>query len=66
LNSIIEFEWRIENKIHFAEVKTLDGQERHLALEMPTSRIVHAKKERESTPAEQHQGKAWATKSQQD
>jgi hypothetical protein len=51
---------RGENKIHFVEAKTLDGQEQHIALEMPTSRTTHAKRERrerESTPAKQHQGK---------
>jgi hypothetical protein len=31
----------------FAEAKTLDDQERHLALEMSTSRMVHAERERE-------------------
>jgi multidrug resistance efflux pump len=50
----------------FSEVGTLDDQEWHLALEMPTSRMAHAERERESTPAKQHQGKARATKAQQD
>jgi hypothetical protein len=45
---------------------TLDDQERHLALEMSTSRTAHAKRERESTPAKQHQGQARTTKFQQD
>jgi hypothetical protein len=51
LNSITEFERKIENKTIFVEVGTLDDQERHLALEMPTSRMTHAKRERENTPA---------------
>jgi hypothetical protein len=33
---------------------------------MSTSRTAHAKKERENTPVKQKQGKASATKSQQD
>jgi hypothetical protein len=33
-----------ENKIHFVEAKILNGKERHLALEMPTSRMAHAKR----------------------
>jgi hypothetical protein len=48
------------------EAKTLDDRERHLALKMRTSRIVHVKRERESIPAKQHHGKARATKTQQD
>jgi hypothetical protein len=40
--------------------------ERHLTLEMLTSRMTHVERERESTPVKQHQGKARATKSQQD
>jgi hypothetical protein len=28
-------------------VRTLDNQERHIALEMPTSRTAHVKRERE-------------------
>jgi hypothetical protein len=42
----------------FAEAKTLDDRERHLALEMSTSRTAHADRERENTPVKQHQGKA--------
>jgi hypothetical protein len=42
----------------FSEVGTLDDQEWHVALEMPTSRMAHAERERESTPTKQHQGKA--------
>jgi hypothetical protein len=53
-------------KYIFAEVKTLNGQEWHIALEMPTWRTAHAKNGGESTPAKQYQGKAWETKSQQD
>jgi hypothetical protein len=37
---------------------TLDSQEWHLALEIPTSRIAHADRERDNTPTKQHQGKA--------
>jgi hypothetical protein len=46
-----------ENKLDFAEAKTLDGLEWHLALEMPTSRTAHTERERENTPAKQHQAK---------
>jgi hypothetical protein len=48
------------------KAKTIDDREWHLALEIPTSRMAHAEIERESTPAKQHQGKAWAIKAQQD
>jgi hypothetical protein len=47
-------------------VKTLDDRERHLILEMSTSRTMHTERERESTHAKQHQDKARATKAQQD
>jgi hypothetical protein len=47
----------MENK-NICKSKTLVDQERHLTLEMPTSRMAHAKRERESTPVKQHQGKA--------
>jgi hypothetical protein len=33
----------------FVEAKTLNDQERHVALEMLTSRMAHAKREREHT-----------------
>jgi hypothetical protein len=33
------------------EAETLDDQERHLALEMPTLRTSHAEREGENTPA---------------
>jgi hypothetical protein len=46
-------------------MKMLDDWERHVVLEMPTSRMAHADRERE-TPTKKHQGKAWATKAQQD
>jgi hypothetical protein len=36
---------------------TLDDQEWHLAIEMPTSKMAHAKRERVNTPAKQFQGK---------
>jgi hypothetical protein len=40
------------------KAKTLDDRERHLDLEMPTSEIAHAERERENTSAKQHQDKA--------
>jgi hypothetical protein len=58
LKSITEFERKIENNNNFAEAVTLDDQEQHVTLEMPTSRTAHAERERESTPTKQHQGKA--------
>jgi hypothetical protein len=67
---VFEFDYRVwaEDREwkYFAEAGTLDDQERHLALEMLTSRMANAERERESTPVKQHQGKAWATKAQQD
>jgi hypothetical protein len=42
----------------FVEAKTIDDRERHLALEMPTSTMAHADRERENTTAKQYQGKA--------
>jgi hypothetical protein len=60
------FEQKIENKNIFAEVKTLDDHEWHLALDMLTSRTAHSDSKRENTPAKQYQGKDWATKAQQD
>jgi hypothetical protein len=33
---------------HFVEAKTLDDRELHLALEMPTSRMAHTDRERET------------------
>jgi hypothetical protein len=50
----------------FAEARTLDDQGQHLALVIPTSKMAHAERERENTPAKQHQSKVWATKAQQD
>jgi hypothetical protein len=38
--------------------RILHGLERHLGIEMPTSRTAHTEREREITPAKQHQGKA--------
>jgi hypothetical protein len=55
---ITKFEWEIGNKNIFAEAGTLDDQEQHFTLEMATSRMAHAERERESTPVKQHQGKA--------
>jgi hypothetical protein len=40
------------------EAKTLNDRERHLYLEMPTSRMDHADRERENTPTKKHQDKA--------
>jgi hypothetical protein len=45
--------------------QSLDEQERHLTLEMPSSETAHAGKERERKPAKQ-QGKTSVTKAQQD
>jgi hypothetical protein len=42
---VLSGRWRIK---HFAEVKTLDDGEQHLALEMTTSRMAHADRERET------------------
>jgi hypothetical protein len=44
LNLITEFEQKIENKM-FWEAKTLDDQEWHLALEIPTSETTHVERE---------------------
>jgi hypothetical protein len=49
---------KMENKNIFVKVKTLDDREWHLTLEMSITRMAHADKEREKTPAKQHQGKA--------
>jgi 3-phenylpropionate/cinnamic acid dioxygenase small subunit len=54
---VTEFEQKIENKRYFTEARTLDDQEWHLALEMPTSRTAHTVRERENTSVKQHQGK---------
>jgi hypothetical protein len=55
---ITVFEAERENKNIFVEAKTLDDRERHLALEMPTSRMDQADRERENLPTKQHQGSA--------
>jgi hypothetical protein len=65
LNSIREFEWNIENKTILLK-RSLDDQERYLALEMLTREMTHARREGKNIPAKQYQGKAWATKAQQD
>jgi hypothetical protein len=65
LNSIIEFEQKIENKRYLWKRSLLD-QERHLALEMPTLEMAHTERERERALAKQHQGKDEVTKGQQD
>jgi hypothetical protein len=58
---VFEFDYRVwvEERIKyiFAEAKTLESQERYLALEMSTSRMAHVERERENTPAKQYQGK---------
>jgi hypothetical protein len=36
---------------HFTEAGILDDQEQHLALAMSTLRMIHAERERDSTPA---------------
>jgi hypothetical protein len=62
LNLITEFWAEGRKQKHFLKAGTLDNQERHIALEMSTSRTAHTKRGGESTPAKQYQGKAWATK----
>jgi hypothetical protein len=47
----------MENKNNLWKRSLID-QELHLALEMSTSEMAHAERERENTPAKQHQGKA--------
>jgi hypothetical protein len=47
-------------------VNTIDEREWQLTLEMPTSRMAHAYRETEKTPAKQYQGETLATKVQQD
>jgi hypothetical protein len=39
------------------KVKIIDDQERHLALEIPTSETAHVRRERENTHVKQHQDK---------
>jgi hypothetical protein len=46
LNLITEFEQKIENKTILWK-RSLNDQEQHLALEMPTSETTHAGRERE-------------------
>jgi hypothetical protein len=46
LNLITEFEQKIENKTILWK-RSLNDQEQHLALEMPTSETTHARRERE-------------------
>jgi hypothetical protein len=52
-NFDFEFDYRVLSRRlrvkHFTEAKILDDQERHLALEMPTSEMAHAGREREIT-----------------
>jgi hypothetical protein len=54
-NLSFKFDYRVLNgrlRIkHFVEAETLDGQERHLALEMPTLRMAHVERGRENTHA---------------
>jgi hypothetical protein len=47
----------MENKTHLQKRQLID-QERHLALEVLTSEMAHARREKENTPAKQQQGKA--------
>jgi hypothetical protein len=56
-NLIAEFERKIENKT-ICGSETLDDQEQHLALKILTSKMTHAGRERENTPAKQYQDKA--------
>jgi hypothetical protein len=64
-NLITEFEQKITNQRDLWKWPHID-QEFHLALEMPTLEMAHVEREREreDTPAKQHQYKAWATKAQ--
>jgi hypothetical protein len=48
-NSITEFERKIENENNSWKW-SLIGQGRHLVLEMSTSEMAHAERERENTP----------------
>jgi hypothetical protein len=50
LNSITEFEQKIENKNDLWKRSIID-QEQHLALEVPTLETVHAGREKEITHA---------------
>jgi hypothetical protein len=47
----------MENKTHLQKRQLID-QERHLTLEVLTSEMAHARREKENTPAKQQQGKA--------
>jgi hypothetical protein len=49
-NSSIEFEWKIENKNDLCKRSLID-RERHLTIEMPTSEMAHAGRERENIHA---------------
>jgi hypothetical protein len=49
---ITEFDQKIENKNNLRE-RSLDEQEWHLSLEMPTSEMAHVERERENTHAEE-------------
>jgi hypothetical protein len=57
-----EFDYRVlSERLRIKEIcesETLDDQEWHLALEIPTSKTAHTGRERENTTAKQHQGKA--------
>jgi hypothetical protein len=64
-NLIIDFERKMENKTHLRKLSLID-QERYQALEVPTSEMAHVGRERGNIPTKQQQGKAWATKAQQD
>jgi hypothetical protein len=53
LDSITEFERKMENK-NILRKRSLIDQERHIALEIPTSEMTHTRRgggERENTPA---------------
>jgi hypothetical protein len=65
LNSITEFERKIKNKRNLWKW-SLNELKRHLAIGMPCSEMAHTERKRENTHAKQYQGKAWATKAQQD
>jgi hypothetical protein len=58
----LEFDYRVlSERLRIKEIcgsETLDDQEWHLTLEIPTSKTAHTGRERENTPTKQHQGKA--------
>ncbi len=62
---ITKFEQKIENKNDLGK-RSLNEREQHFFLKVLTSETAHAKREREKTFTKKYQGKACATKAQQD